>query len=153
MKYYSSSSHVQASQAAAWVFITDLHRRSEWEHGVRTLLSVDEGPVGVNTAFKERLRIFSLFHAEGEWRIAQFNACSLYEYRGRLPIIGSATFRYTLDPSDDGCVCTVQVYYEPRSGIAGTLLDKVFVGPRIARTIARNLRRMKRLVEARPTEA
>ena len=152
MKYYSTSVLLETSQEAAWAFITDIHRHAEWERDVQTVLSVAEGPVGVDTVFKERMRIIGPFHAEGEWRVTQFKSPAVLEHRGTVPITGMTTVRYMLEPAAEGCLCTVQVYYEPRAGLPGKLIDTLFVGPRIGRSLRRDLKRMKKLAEARDVE-
>lgn len=152
MKYYSTSVLLQAPQEAAWAFITDIHRHPEWERDVQTVLSVAEGPVGVDTVYRERMRIIGPFHAEGEWRITQFKPPSVHERRGTVPITGVTTVRYMLEPAEDGCLCTVQIYYEPGAGIFGKLIDVLFVGPRISRSLRRDLRWMKKLAEKREAE-
>ena len=146
--YYSTSIHLQASLEAAWAFLSDLHRNEEWGSNVQTVLFVSEGPVGVDTVFRERLRFFGPFHAEGEWRITQFKPPVLHEHQGNIPITGPTTVRYTLEPTSTGCLCTLEVSYKSKPG----LFDSLFVAPGLARSFSRNLRRMKKLVEAQPPE-
>ena len=148
MGYYNTSIHLRASPEATWAFLADLHRNEEWESNVQTVLSVTDGPVGIDTVFRERLRIFGPFHTESEWRITQFQPPVLHEHQGNIPITGATTVRYSLEPASEGCLCRVEVLYSARAG----LLDTLFVGPNVARSFQRNMRRMKKLVESLPQE-
>jgi len=147
MGYITASTHLNVPIDTVWAFLNDVLRNPEWEDNVQTVSLLTEGPVTVNTVFRERLRILGPFHAEGEWRITVLNPPALHEHQGNVPITGETTVRYTLEPADKGCGCKVEVTYELRPGRFSGALDLMLIRPGVTRAFRNNLRRMKRVLE------
>ena len=149
MGYVTASTHLKVPIDIAWAFLSDVLRNPEWEDNVQTVSLLTDGPVTVNSVFRERLRILGPFHAEGEWRITALKPPGLHEHHGNVPITGETTVRYTLVPDQQGCACTVEVIYEPRPGRFSGAVDTMLVRPGVTRAFRNNLRRMKKVLEKR----
>ncbi len=149
MGKYSTSIGLNAPQETVWAFLNDLDRNPDWVSNVRQVVSVSEGPVGMGTIFRERIRVLGPFHAEGEWRITRFKPPALHEHQGPVPITGHTTVRYTLEPAAAGCTCSVEISYLPSKRLLARIADLLFVRPGLALSFRRNLRKMKRLIEVR----
>jgi hypothetical protein len=106
-----------------WALVCQLRRYDEWVESTIEVRSADE-VAGMGARWQERSRISGVWLATIEWRVTEFVAPTRIAFEGTgVAMVRRLGFSIDLEAVAAGTHCELTLWYSPRFGPIGFLLD------------------------------
>lgn len=120
-------------------FLSNFENMPKWNYFVVNVEKISDGPIGINTAYRQRRKTdsqeYHIIEYEPERRVAVET----------LPPYAKLTMRFTLEPSDNGNSTIVVDQWKFESG-KPALFERI-AGRNVKLAVAENLHKLKQLLE------
>ena len=143
MLEFNNKVEIRRPIAEVFQFLSNFENMPKWNYFVVNVKKISDGPVGINTAFRQTRKTDNQ-----EYRIIE------YEPKHRvavqtLPPYAKLTMRFTLEPSDNGKGTIVIDEWKFDTGIPA-LFARIGI-TNIKAAVAQNLEKLKQLLETGKT--
>jgi carbon monoxide dehydrogenase subunit G len=143
----SRSIEIEASPEKVFAFMCDTEKMNEITKGAEKSEYTSEGPIGVGTT-KHTVGKAGRFREESNFEITEF----VKDRKVSMRTIGASRVKMNVsqsfEPTAKGTKLTVTNNYEVPYSILGKLVDKIMVQKNIEKAMERNLKNIKKALEA-----
>ncbi len=148
MNEFTVNTTIDAPVSSVWAALADVGEIAAWNPGVRASRTTSAQTQGVGTC--RHCDLAGKDYLDEEVVTWQENEAITFRVVGTNMPLDSADIRFTLTPQGDQTVVACSPLYKIKYGIAGTLMDKLFVERNYRNGMIELLAGLKAYVETDP---
>lgn len=145
---------IAAPPEMVWAFVSDLSRYPEWSVVTERMISVDDGPVGEGTVYREYGGLGPM-KAESEWVVTAFDPPRRQVHEGDDGSVQTVLI-IELEPEDGGertrLHQTIELIFPPGFRLLARLLGWLFLRRMAANALEETVQNATRIVETEQVE-